>query len=640
MVRYVWRTTVTPLSWFPEAVPPWGAFTASGLRGILGRPKQDPLTILVRETAQNSWDARLPDAQVRFSISGFHIGQQQLRYLRNDVFAKVPPSGLPLADRLAAGDLRALIVRDANTYGLGGPMRADETKQGEANRYVRFLLDSGVTERPEVEGGTYGFGRSIAYNISGVQTILVYTRTHDQLAHPESRFIATALGDGYALNGKRFTGRHWWGRLVRDSVEPVVGGEADALAAAVGLTPFKSDETGTALMILDPLLRTSDPERAMAFVAETMTWHLWPKMVPVRGRNPMLFSVEWNGRKIPVPKPANLPPLPGYVRALEVLKGTEGPMITADGVEVIEIRATRPKTVLGLLAISRFPFRSRRPTVTLAEDNNETSPYAGASPFEGNSSHVVLLRKPELVVSYSRYVPLPDTNLEWAGVFHAADQHNEAFALAEPPTHDSWEPRSIQDRSQRRIVNITQREIRNTVNSRYQPVSPATSATGGQSVARIANALGPLFSGIPGGGTGVSTDGDGPPGTGSTGKRPWIQITKFGPAMEGGERVSEVRFSVTPAAGSTETSVNVVVDVATGDGSTVEGSDRPVGADVPMLLTVEGPQPVGEVRGYSRAAFVAHGAQETAWRVLATAPDAMLVTFSIDAETAPREGAR
>jgi hypothetical protein len=631
---------VTPLSWFPELVPPWGAFTASGLRGILGRPKQDPLTILVRETAQNSWDARLPDAQVRFSIDGVQFGQQQLKRLRSDVFAEAPPSGLPLPDRLATGDLWALIVRDTNTYGLGGPTRADETKQGEANRYARFLLDIGVAERAEVEGGTYGFGRSIAYNISGVQTVLVYTRTQDQLPHLESRFIATALGEQYTLNGKRFTGRHWWGRLTRGSVEPVVGGEADALAAAVGFKPFQRDETGTALMILDPLLRTSDPGRAMAFIAETMTWHLWPKMVPVRGRNPMLFSVGWNGTKIPVPNPANLPPLPGYVRALEVLRSADGPTTTADGVEVIEIRSTRPKTVLGLLAVSRFPFRSRHPTATLGDDSNEDSPYTGASPFEGNSFHVVLLRKPELVVSYNRYTALPDTNLEWAGVFLAAAGHNEAFAFSEPPTHDSWEPRSIEDRSQRRIVNIALREIRSAVNSRYQPVSPATSAAGGQSVARIANALGPLFLGIPGGGTGVFAGGGGSPGAGGASRRPRVQITKFGPAMEGGERVSEVRFSVTPAVGSAETSVHVVVDVATGDGSTVEGTDRPIGADVPMLLEVEGPQSVTGVRGYSRTVFSAHGAGESAWRVLATAPDGMLVSFSIDAEAVSGAGGR
>jgi hypothetical protein len=626
---------VNGLSWFPEQVPPWGAFTARGLRGILGRPKQDPLTILVRETAQNSWDARLPRAQVWFSIDGIQFTPEQLSHLRNDVFARTPPAGLALADRLAGDSLRGLIVRDAGTHGLGGPTRADGTKQDEANRYAKFLLDSGVAERAEVEGGTYGYGRSIAYNISSVQTVLVYTRTREQLPGLESRFIATALGEQYAYDGTRYTGRHWWGRLVRDSVEPLVGPQADALADEVGFTPFRDEETGTALMILDPLLRTSEPERAMAFIAESITWHLWPKMVPVRGKDPMLFSVSWNGKKIPVPDPTKLPPLPGYVRALEVLREAEGPIVTADGVEVVEIRAARPKMVLGRLAVSRFPFRNRRPSVTLNEDDPEDSPYAGASPFEENSSHVVLLRKPELVVSYNRYAALPDTSLEWAGVFLASPEHNEAFALAEPPTHDSWEPKSIENKAQRSIVNIALREIRKEVNARYRPAVPAANGAGGRSVARVANALGHLFSGIPGGGTGVSAGGGGSPGSGGARNLPRVQITKYGPAIEGGARVSEVCFSVTPAVGSAETAVSVVLDVATGDGSTVEGTDRPVGAATPVLLRVEGPGTTAEVRGYSRTILSAHGGEESSWRVLATAPDDMLVSFSIDAEASP-----
>jgi hypothetical protein len=620
------------LSWFPEQVPPWGAFAARGLRGVLGRPKQHPLAILVRETAQNSWDARLPESQVRFSIDGIEFASQQLDQLRTEVFAESPPLGLPLADRLAAGNLGALIIRDTNTHGLGGPTRADEARESEANRYVRLLLDIGVSSRAEVDGGTYGFGRSIAYNVSAVQTVLLYTRTRDQLPDLESRFIVSALGEEYVHDAKRFTGRHWWGRQIRDSVEPVVGAQADALAASVGFKPFQNDETGTALMILDPVLRTSEPERAMAFIAESITWNLWPKMVPIRGRPPMLFSVGWNGTDIPVPDPVELQPLPGYVRALEVLRDVTEPGFTADGIEVIEIRAARPKTTLGWLAVSRFPFRHRHPSVTLTEDNDDEGPSAAATPFEANSSHVVLLRKPELVVSYNQYSALPDTNVEWAGVFLASSEHNEAFALAEPPTHDSWEPASIDDKSQRSIVNIALREIRRSVNSRYQPVIAGPGGVGGHSVARIANALGPLFSGVPGSGTGVPSGSGGTHPAGGTRRRPQVRIARFGPVIERGERASEVLFSVTPAAGTDKTNVHVTVDVAIGDGSTVEGTDRPVGAPTPMLLTVQGPMPVTEVRGYSRAMFAVHSSEETSWRVLATAPDDMLVSFSIDAE--------
>jgi hypothetical protein len=622
---------MSALGWFPEQVPPWGAFTATGQRGILGRPRLHPLAILVRETAQNSWDARLPRGQVHFSIDGFEFTDHQLKTLRSRIFADTPPQGLPLHARLQAGGMRALIVRDSNTHGLGGPTRADKALEGESNRYVRFLLDIGVADRAEVEGGTYGFGRSIAYNVSSVQTVVVYTRTRDQLNSPESRLVASALGEPYSHRGRRHTGRHWWGRIVRNSVEPLVGPRADKLAAEIGISPFDGSETGTAVMILDPILRTAEPDRAMAFIAESITWHLWPKMVPINGRRPMRFSVTWNGTNVRIPEPARMQPLPGYVRALEVLRDTREEGVTADGVEVIEIRAERPKTTLGWLAVSRFPFRNRRPSVILLEDEDDAS-GASAAPFEANSSHVVLLRRPELVVAYNTYAALPDSNLEWAGVFVAAEQHNEAFAQAEPPTHDSWEPGTVEDKSHRRIVNIALREIRKSVNSRYQAMVTPDGTDGGRSVARVANALGTLFSGVPGGGADVTLTGHQPPRNGASRRRPTVDIERSGPLVEDGQRVSEVVFCVTPPTGVPRTKLRVGVDVATGDGNTVEGDERPIGAPTPKLLRVEGPTDVGDVTGQDEIAFDIEEDVETNWRVVATAPEDVLVAFTIDAE--------
>lgn len=623
---------MTALSWFPEVVPPWGAFTAPGLRGILGRPRGlHPLAILVRETAQNSWDARLERGQVQFSMDGLEFTSRQLKTLRSKVFASTPPKGLPLAERLGQETMRALIVRDSNTRGLGGPTRADKAAEHGSNRYAKFLLDIGVANRAEIEGGTYGFGRSIAFNVSGVNTVIVYTRTSDELAAPESRLIAAALGDNYAHGGKRYTGRHWWGRTVRNSVEPVVGQRADALASEIGFRPFESDETGTALMILDPVLRTTDARRAMAFIAESMTWHLWPKMVSHNGRRPMRFSVSWNGTNIPVPDPGRLPPLPGYIRALEVLKDTIEPGVTADGVETIDIRAERPRAKLGRLAMSRFPFRNRRPSADLAEDDDDSLSMR-AAPFDGNSSHVVLLRKPELVVTYQQYALLPDSNVEWAGVFLADPEYNEAFAAAEPPTHDAWEPAMIEDKLQRRVVNIALREIRKNVNNRHQLLTASPQAPDShRSVARVANALGTLFSGIAGAGAAVTLGGGALPGNSGYPRRPKVTIERSGPVIDGDSRVSEVVFRLVPVPGRERTDVEVSVDVATGDGSTVEGDERPVGAPTPVLLRVEGPSRVEIPPSTARLVFPVEATGDTTWRVVATAPEDTVVAYTIEA---------
>lgn len=62
--------------WFSQPYPPEGASAAEGIRNQLGRPELDLLTILVRESAQNSWDARVrqPAPTVDYRIDMWTVG--------------------------------------------------------------------------------------------------------------------------------------------------------------------------------------------------------------------------------------------------------------------------------------------------------------------------------------------------------------------------------------------------------------------------------------------------------------------------------------------------------------------------------------------------------------------------------------
>lgn len=63
---------MTRLAWFPEPFHAYGAFAGEGTRRILGKPRLDPLTVLIRETVQNSWDARRHDGEaVEFAVDGW-----------------------------------------------------------------------------------------------------------------------------------------------------------------------------------------------------------------------------------------------------------------------------------------------------------------------------------------------------------------------------------------------------------------------------------------------------------------------------------------------------------------------------------------------------------------------------------------
>ncbi|HEU5379569.1 MAG TPA: hypothetical protein VFV38_29450, partial [Ktedonobacteraceae bacterium] len=206
------------------------------------------LAVLVRETVQNSWDARASDQEpVRFSVAGWILNQTQQKFLRESLFAEYPLfTSLPLAESLLSSNpVNVLAISDRGTKGMGGPTRADiVTRSNEPRDFVDFLRDVGQPSDKQLTGGTYGYGKAALYRASRVRTICVYTRCKEK-GKLESRFIVTALGEPYSTDQDRYTGRHWWGRLEDNIAEPLLDADADSAAEALGSPEFRGNECGT-----------------------------------------------------------------------------------------------------------------------------------------------------------------------------------------------------------------------------------------------------------------------------------------------------------------------------------------------------------------------------------------------------------
>lgn len=613
------------LKWFGEQFPPHGALAAEGFGKLLGRPSLDPLTVLVRETAQNSWDARLPRASVRYSIHGFTLDDRQWTSLAYNVYGDGPEEGLPLITEAFEKDsLNVLVISDRHTLGLGGPTRADQPTSGPTD-YVDLLMNVGVGTGHEATGGTYGFGKTIAYVVSGARSIVVHSRTANGLPKPETRFIASAISDQFVYHRKRYTGRHWWGREKGGAPEPLTGRAAENLALAVGFPSFADDETGTSIMVIDPNLGDRDPDEAMRFLADAITWNLWPKMVRLNNRLPMRFSVSWNGEPVPIPDPEEFPPLHGFVQALKGVRTHEEPFRRDDGLEVFDIRGQRPNRRLGRLSLYTFVTKPRPLRERGDREDDEETEATSAAPFTGNAHHVALMRTPELVVTYLPGPELPDTTVEWGGVFVCDRDLDSAFAASEPPAHDDWQPSLVVEKSDRRAVNVALREIRETVKSRVAlaegPARPGTA-----SVARIADALAGLVVGIAGTGPGRTPR----PGSGSSPRprRPTVGDPECVPVLVDGERRTRLAFTLTvPSPGPVR--IGVRAGVATNDGTGIE-TEPPVGSAVPTLVRVEGPV-VHEVDGQTTE-FEADVPASSRWTVLASSPDDVMVAFEVQVE--------
>lgn len=432
---------MTRIGWLSQPYPPDGASAGEGIRNQLGRPELDLLTVLVREAAQNSWDARRSSEPVDFQVEISTVGPAHASNWRELMLRDAPANDhLPLRSAIASPVIRIMTVSDRGTTGLGGPTRADQAT--DVRDFVAFIRNSGEPRDKALGGGTYGFGKGIFYLLSQAGTVLIHTRCETK-GGLQTRLIGCALWNSYISSRSGgavpYTGRHWWGVRGDDGVvEPLVGEEADECARLLGLRPFQGSETGTAIVIIDPNLNEREPAEAAGYLAETITWQLWPKMLHSPGAAPpMRFVVRHGNASVPVPDPYTTTPFSMFVSAYEASRAGNA----------VKIECFKPRRELGRLGLFKqlaFPV--------------EPSSAAMMAGMGRNIHHVCLMRPTELVV---RYLPGPkpmSENLSYAGVFRANDELDEVYARAEPPTHDNWIADNL-DGQERTFIRTTFRRI-------------------------------------------------------------------------------------------------------------------------------------------------------------------------------------
>lgn len=456
---------MTPIiNWKPQKTSAHGDFVAQAFLNLLSRGSDhhslsEP-ELLVRETAQNSWDARRPTTRsvsMGFDVTTVAKGSPIHTALAEffSGFTQTPTSQRPktscldlLTKVLRRPELALLFVADRGTFGLGGPTDAsvavDAGKRG-SDRYVKFLLNIGDANTDTTAGGAYGLGRSVFWRMSECSTAIVYSRC-DVDGDFQSRLIGLSLSEKFALGGKNYTGRHWW--TSKAEGQPLVGTAADRWAKSLGFTQFGAEETGTAVLVVAPFAPKGARDLACA-IARSIEYHLWPKYVNVAARPqgpPMQFSVHLGDDPVQIRDRAALSasPLGAYISAFDkVLTDAKRRVRTDEGLVrgaplIYEFRKLAHPNHLGHLAATVFT--SVEPTSVRDEESLE-APIAAAIAQLGNS--IALMRSPDLVVTYKPVEPSADPNIKIAGVFKSSDHANGFFRASETSTHSEWDHRII-----------------------------------------------------------------------------------------------------------------------------------------------------------------------------------------------------
>ena len=544
-----------------------GNIAADGAARLLGQPALSPLELVIRESIQNSWDASLQtEGTPLYSIRIRHLSSSQMEAMRL-FFRELPPSQAnePVA-RLLNGFLSSsglvMEICDARTQGLDGPTSASRALQeGESANFVNFIRNIGSARDLAQGGGTYGFGKSSLFKISRCQTVIV----HSVIAAPdglENRLIGKALGAAFDHDGRRFTGRHWWGSASEDeggSVDPVLHDRAAEIASSLGFQNRTThEERGTSLMILDPDLEEFDPDGVFANspsteirnhlgarLQDTILWHCWPKFTRrADGSLPMECYLSILGDDFALPDPATIQPLFLMTQALSMARAKE---------ELIQCQ--RPRKLLGFFGHSGA-------SLEVAADHRFRRHLGDTTLIPERLHHVALLRPAELVVRYVEGSINEAEQRQWAGVFITDIGENaeveKAFAMSEPPAHDDWQPKAAQALTphQRTYVNVALKRIRERISALSGGDIRQDRLSGGETRSSLAALAGDIGRSLIGAGPG-GADGSRPNGTGGGGRRASLRLASpisEGTSLRNGQLVARFRVRLT---GPSDTSPSI-----------------------------------------------------------------------------------
>lgn len=470
---------MTAAQWWSQPVAAEGSTASEGIRRQLGKPHLDPLTVLIRETAQNTCDAALPGGgDVEFAVRLHRLSGNRLAGWREFLLPEPAGSALGLAEAMDRGPL-IMTLSDRGTTGLGGTLRADESPlDGERPDFVNFIRNVGERKAVDLGGGSYGFGKGILYNVSRCHAIVADSVCVFR-GRRQRRLIGAALGDGYTHGGRRWTGRHWLGVPEDGHTRPLLDDEADAMAERLGLPRFNGDATGTTVAVVDVDLgrrqgqdgdAVREPEEAADFIVSTMLWNLWPRMIHGRP-NRLVCSVRRDGFAIEVPDPETMIELSPFVKAYRAL--------SQEGQYQVPARKAKP-TEVGRFAVVKGMAPPR------------TSPMAAAAaPFEGRAHHCARMRHADLVVDYFSGEAPTDEAVQYGAVFRSSPEADGYFAEAEPPTHDDWVMNGLRGTA-RGVVQLATGFIRERLREQSTPSSGPTPA-GDAPLASLAGRLSGLM---------------------------------------------------------------------------------------------------------------------------------------------------
>lgn len=225
--------------------------TGSSLRRLIQNNNMPVLDLLVRESIQNSLDARKLDS--KYVEVDYLTGKFNSRLLGLELDKLTQP----LEERFGCKEYEFIAIRDSHTVGLTGVMDYKKVKDNVYGNLLKLVYEICKPQEAEGAGGSWGIGKTVYFRI-GIGLVIYYSRIKNEDGTYQSRLAASlvenetsqdAMIPVYKDMSKR--GIAWWGEAVEENVTQPVTDEdyIDRFLNIFGVQAYLGDETGTTIII-------------------------------------------------------------------------------------------------------------------------------------------------------------------------------------------------------------------------------------------------------------------------------------------------------------------------------------------------------------------------------------------------------
>lgn len=225
--------------------------TGSSLLKLIQNNNMPALDLLVRESIQNSLDARKENSryvEVDYLTGKFNSEKlsQELEGITSSLRKRFPEKQYDF-----------IAVRDFNTVGLTGEMDYKKVKDNKYGNLLKLIYEICKPQETEGAGGSWGIGKTVYFRI-GIGLVIYYSRIKESNGKYASRLAASyvenetsqdAMIPIYKEQSKR--GIAWWGEQIGDNLTNPVTNEKyiSTFLQIFDINQYHGDETGTTIII-------------------------------------------------------------------------------------------------------------------------------------------------------------------------------------------------------------------------------------------------------------------------------------------------------------------------------------------------------------------------------------------------------